>query len=309
MNEAAAARSGPSGAWQPAAIARLIALLLPLALLGGALGSQYFGGLHPCEMCYWQRYPHAVAILLAALSFTAPAGAPRSRMLVLLAALAIAVSGAIGVYHAGVEAHVFEGFTQCSALPKAASTAERQDRVPAGHRDAEKAELDLVAADQRRVGDLPQEVGRARRLGQSAARREPLEDVRLDTGVVDADRARGRDPERGEERERARASGSRRGAERDHREREGDHVRIALPPAHLAWVEVAEIFGREGADEECCRKKQRDQPRGRRLLQPARRTRPQRDRVSHYRDFLGAPLPAATAVGAGAARRLSVFSA
>lgn len=129
MNEAVAARSGPSGAWQPAAIARLIALLLPLALLGGALGSQYFGGLHPCEMCYWQRYPHAVAILLAALSFTAPAGAPRSRMLVLLAALAIAVSGAIGVYHAGVEAHVFEGFTQCSALPKAASTAELLEQI------------------------------------------------------------------------------------------------------------------------------------------------------------------------------------
>ena len=124
MSEAVAVRSGPSGAWQPAALARLIALLLPLALLGGALGSQYLGGLHPCEMCYWQRYPHAVAILLAALSFTAPAGTARSRSLVLLAALGIAVSGAIGVYHAGVEAHVFEGLTQCSALPRAANTAD-----------------------------------------------------------------------------------------------------------------------------------------------------------------------------------------
>ena len=52
--------------------ARLLALLLPLGLLGGALGSQYIGGLHPCEMCYWQRWPHAAAILLAALAFTAP---------------------------------------------------------------------------------------------------------------------------------------------------------------------------------------------------------------------------------------------
>jgi disulfide bond formation protein DsbB len=129
MSEAVAARSGTPGAWQPAAIARLIALLLPLALLGGALASQYFGGLHPCEMCYWQRYPHAVAIVLAVLSFTAPADAPRSRILVLLAALAIAVSGAIGVYHAGVEAHIFQGFTQCSVLPKAASTAELLEQI------------------------------------------------------------------------------------------------------------------------------------------------------------------------------------
>ena len=41
------------------------------------------------------------------------------RVLTLLAALAIAVSGAIGVYHAGVEAKIFEGFTQCTATVQA----------------------------------------------------------------------------------------------------------------------------------------------------------------------------------------------
>ena len=53
--------------------ARLLALLLPLALLGGALGSQYLGGLHPCEMCYWQRWPHGAAAVLAALALISPA--------------------------------------------------------------------------------------------------------------------------------------------------------------------------------------------------------------------------------------------
>ncbi len=106
------------------AIARLIALLLPVALLGGALGSQYFGGLHPCEMCYWQRWPHAAAIVLAALAFTAPADSPRTRNLVLIAALAIAISGAIGVYHAGVEAKLWEGFTTCTATGRGLSTAD-----------------------------------------------------------------------------------------------------------------------------------------------------------------------------------------
>jgi disulfide bond formation protein DsbB len=95
--------------------ARLIALLLPAALLGGALWSQYFGGLNPCEMCYWQRWPHGVAIVLAVLAFTAPALSGRARMLTVLAAIAIAISGAIGVYHAGVEAKIFQGFTQCTA--------------------------------------------------------------------------------------------------------------------------------------------------------------------------------------------------
>jgi disulfide bond formation protein DsbB len=122
MVELAAVSQRPSAT--PAGVPRLIALLLPLALLGGALGSQYLGGLYPCEMCYWQRWPHGAAILLAALAFTAPADSSRSRTLTLLAALAIAISGAIGVYHAGVEAKIFEGFTQCTALVRGGSTAD-----------------------------------------------------------------------------------------------------------------------------------------------------------------------------------------
>jgi disulfide bond formation protein DsbB len=122
VSEAIVERSGSGLALMP--LARLIALLLPVALLSGALGSQYIGGLHPCEICLWQRWPHAVAIVLALLAFTAPAQSTRSRMLTLLAALAIAVSGAIGVYHAGVEAKIFEGFTQCTATGKGLSQAE-----------------------------------------------------------------------------------------------------------------------------------------------------------------------------------------
>ena len=111
-------------ATRAAAAARLLALLLPTALLGGALGSQYLGGLYPCEMCYWQRWPHAAAILLAGAAFTAPARSSRSRALTILAALAITVSGAIGVYHAGVEAGIFEGFTTCTALATGGTTEE-----------------------------------------------------------------------------------------------------------------------------------------------------------------------------------------
>ena len=124
MSDAVAFEGGRSGQPSLPAVARLIALLLPLALLGGALGSQYLGGLHPCEMCYWQRWPHGAAIVLAALAFTAPAGSSRSRTLTLLAALAIAISGVIGVYHAGVEAKIFEGFTTCTAMGKGLSTAD-----------------------------------------------------------------------------------------------------------------------------------------------------------------------------------------
>ena len=111
--------------------ARLAALLLPAGLLAAAFGSEYLVGLNPCEMCWWQRYAHLAALVPAALAFTAPAGSPRSRMLVLLAALAIAVSGAIGVYHAGVELKIFEGFTTCTASNSGGSTADLLRQITA----------------------------------------------------------------------------------------------------------------------------------------------------------------------------------
>lgn len=105
-------------------IGRLIALALPLALLGGALGSQYLGGLYPCEMCFWQRWPHGAAILLAGAAFTARSSSKRSRIFTLLAAIAIAISGAIGAYHAGVEQGIFEGVTTCASGVSATTADE-----------------------------------------------------------------------------------------------------------------------------------------------------------------------------------------
>ena len=121
------AGEGPrGGATGTGRAARLLALLVPAALLAGALGSQYLGGLHPCEMCHWQRWPHYAALALAAGAFAAPRLA---RPLVALAALAILISGAIGVYHAGVELKIFEGLTTCSSFASGANTADLLDSI------------------------------------------------------------------------------------------------------------------------------------------------------------------------------------
>lgn len=103
---------------------RWLALLVPTALLFGALGSQYWGGLYPCEMCYWQRYPHGIAIILALLAIFASPRPSASRILTALAALAIATSGAIGVFHAGVELGWWEGLTSCATNSSAATAEE-----------------------------------------------------------------------------------------------------------------------------------------------------------------------------------------
>ena len=102
--------------------ANVTALVLPAALMAGALGSQYIGGLYPCEMCYWQRWPHEAAIGISILAFFLKL--PVRTILVLLAAIAIIVSGGIGVFHAGVEYGWWEGLTACTNTAQGGSLAD-----------------------------------------------------------------------------------------------------------------------------------------------------------------------------------------
>ncbi|MDE8651818.1 disulfide bond formation protein B [Novosphingobium album (ex Liu et al. 2023)] len=99
------------GDFEAGRAARLLALVVPAALLAGAYTSQYGFGLYPCEMCWWQRYPHFAAVALALIAFLIPPG----RVFVALAGVAIAISGAIGLFHAGVEYGWWEGVTACTA--------------------------------------------------------------------------------------------------------------------------------------------------------------------------------------------------
>ena len=80
-----------------------------LGLLLGAFAFQYIGGLVPCVLCLYQRWPHAAAVLvgLAGLKIG-------GRVLPLLGALAAATSAAIGVYHVGVEQKWGEGLATCT---------------------------------------------------------------------------------------------------------------------------------------------------------------------------------------------------
>ncbi|MDF0541118.1 disulfide bond formation protein B [Sphingobium sp. H39-3-25] len=104
--------------------ARLVAIMAPVLLLGGALVSQYVFGLHPCEMCMWQRWPHLAGIILALDAIVHRRRERVSAVIVVLAALAIGTSGAIGAFHAGVEYGWWEGLTTCSTSPSGGSAQD-----------------------------------------------------------------------------------------------------------------------------------------------------------------------------------------
>ncbi len=88
-----------------------VAIAIPAFLLSGAYISQYGFGLFPCEMCWWQRYPHFAALLFGLLAFFNP---NHVKILTSLSALSIALSGLIGGFHAGVEYGWWEGITSCA---------------------------------------------------------------------------------------------------------------------------------------------------------------------------------------------------
>ncbi|WP_420139747.1 disulfide bond formation protein B [Sphingomonas sp.] len=101
--------------------ARMLALLIPLGLMAGALGSQYLGGLSPCEMCMWQRWPHYAAIVAALLAILLRKTA-LSLPLTILAALLILTSGGLGVYHAGAEYGWWKGPEHCTGFARGTGT-------------------------------------------------------------------------------------------------------------------------------------------------------------------------------------------
>lgn len=90
-----------------------------LALLIGAFAFQHLGGLPPCKMCIWQRYPHVIAVGIGLIALRL-----RSDLLILLGALAAFATGAIGVYHVGVEQGWWQGPTSCSAGPVGGISAD-----------------------------------------------------------------------------------------------------------------------------------------------------------------------------------------
>ncbi len=94
-------------------VAYALALAVPAALLGGALFFQFVIGLVPCEMCWWQRYPHIAALALALLGWMARKGRGGD-LFIALAAVSLAISGLIGAYHAGIEYHWWQGITACT---------------------------------------------------------------------------------------------------------------------------------------------------------------------------------------------------
>jgi disulfide bond formation protein DsbB len=93
--------------------APLILFLVSAAVIGAALLFQYVGGLAPCELCLYERWPYygVAALALAAAAIGHPIA---SRLVLAVAALAFLAGAGLAVYHVGVEQHWFTGPAACT---------------------------------------------------------------------------------------------------------------------------------------------------------------------------------------------------
>ena len=80
------------------------------AVLAGAFAFQYIGGMAPCALCLWQRWPHAAAVVIMGMAILVP-----NRWLMALGAVAALATAGIGGFHMGVEYGWWEGLQSCSA--------------------------------------------------------------------------------------------------------------------------------------------------------------------------------------------------
>lgn len=90
----------------------LLGSVLPLAI---ALGSQFIGGLFPCELCLMQRYPYAVVALLLLCALYFRHRPLRLRRLLALAMLLWFLDAGIAFYHVGIEQGWWDSATGCTA--------------------------------------------------------------------------------------------------------------------------------------------------------------------------------------------------
>jgi disulfide bond formation protein DsbB len=84
-------------AFEPSRACLLLALA-SAAILLGALALQHLGGLPPCRLCIWQRWPYVALIGLGVIGRRA-----WPRALLALATLVLLAGAGLAAYHVGIE--------------------------------------------------------------------------------------------------------------------------------------------------------------------------------------------------------------
>lgn len=105
-------------------LAAALVVALGAFALAAAFAFQYLGGLAPCVLCIWQRYPYGIAIALGALAFLLAGRPAAARALIGIAGLVLLADAAIAAFHVGVEQKWWAGTAACGGTLATGLSAE-----------------------------------------------------------------------------------------------------------------------------------------------------------------------------------------
>jgi disulfide bond formation protein DsbB len=90
--------------------------LTAISALSVAYISQYYFGIQPCQLCFWQRYPFFAIIILTSLFLANPFLKKYQNSAVKIGILLLIINAGIAFYHSGVERKFFKGLDSCSSI-------------------------------------------------------------------------------------------------------------------------------------------------------------------------------------------------
>lgn len=92
-----------------------LTLAAAAAMLAGAWGFQLIGGLQPCTLCLYQRWPYWIVIIVSAFTILAARQiGPRGiAIFAAICAVTFAAGAGIAGFHTGVEQGWWEGLAAC----------------------------------------------------------------------------------------------------------------------------------------------------------------------------------------------------
>jgi disulfide bond formation protein DsbB len=99
---------------------------LAAATLATAYASQYLGGLEPCQLCLYQRWPWWAVLAIAGVGLWPRFGHRFRRTLTGLCGAILLAGAALAFFHAGVEQGWWEGLASCGGGSVPGSLAEMQ---------------------------------------------------------------------------------------------------------------------------------------------------------------------------------------
>lgn len=103
--------------------------LISAVTLATVYASQFIGGLVPCELCLYQRWPWWAALLLCILAMPTLLSTRVRAALVALAGLSVLAGAGVAVFHVGVEQHWWPGLASCSAAGQTPASFEQMQQM------------------------------------------------------------------------------------------------------------------------------------------------------------------------------------